>query len=217
MAVSNKRARDDDAKAERREALLAAAGNLFSEAGSLPSVDQIAKATGLAKGTVYLYFRSREALFLALIDAGFTRLFARLDNAIVAHDSLSAGQVGDVIADAVLADVEFLPLAALGTTVVETNIGRDEALAFKRALAEHLVACGELLARRLPNLSGGEAVNWLLASYSLILGLWQSANPPGQVGDWLRQAGLGLLLPDFSASLRQSLRALWRGALGSGV
>jgi AcrR family transcriptional regulator len=58
---------------ERREAILAAALAEFSERGfSAARLDDVARRAGIAKGTIYLYFRDKESLFQDLIR---TRLF----------------------------------------------------------------------------------------------------------------------------------------------
>ena len=55
-------------KQARREAILEAAGRLFGTGdGVLPSASQIATAASLAKGTIYLYFRSKEEIFMTLL------------------------------------------------------------------------------------------------------------------------------------------------------
>lgn len=62
------RARTDDAKDERRQALLAAALEVFVEKSfAAARMDDIARAASLSKGTVYLYFSSKEELFEAVL------------------------------------------------------------------------------------------------------------------------------------------------------
>lgn len=57
------------AKQERRAALLDVALDEFFEKGfNAARMDDIAARAGLSKGTLYLYFASKEALFTALID-----------------------------------------------------------------------------------------------------------------------------------------------------
>jgi AcrR family transcriptional regulator len=64
-----KRARSDDAKDERRQALLLVALDAFYQKGfAATRMDDIAAMAGLSKGTLYLYFDSKEALFTALIE-----------------------------------------------------------------------------------------------------------------------------------------------------
>lgn len=63
-----KRAITDEAKATRRDALLDAALDEFFERGFAGTrMDDIARRAGVSKGTVYLYFESKEELFQALI------------------------------------------------------------------------------------------------------------------------------------------------------
>lgn len=62
------RARTDDAKDERRQAMLAAALEVFVEKGfAAARMDDIARTASLSKGTVYLYFPSKEDLFEAVL------------------------------------------------------------------------------------------------------------------------------------------------------
>lgn len=64
-----KRARSPEAKDARRQAVLAAALDEFFERGySAARMVDIARRIGVSKGTLYLYFDSKEALFTALID-----------------------------------------------------------------------------------------------------------------------------------------------------
>ena len=64
-----KRARSDEAKDERRAQLLDAALDEFFEKGfSAARMDDIARRAKLSKGTLYLYFDSKKAMFQELID-----------------------------------------------------------------------------------------------------------------------------------------------------
>ena len=68
--------------ARRRQDILAAAARAFARRGfERTEVDEVALATGISKGTVYRYFPSKEALFLAAVDAGMRRLTERVDTA----------------------------------------------------------------------------------------------------------------------------------------
>jgi AcrR family transcriptional regulator len=61
----------------RRQSILDAAGNVFLEQGiSATTVDQIAERAELSKGAIYLYFKSKEELCLALLVEA-SRVFVR--------------------------------------------------------------------------------------------------------------------------------------------
>lgn len=64
-----KRARSQEAKDERRELLLNAALEVFFENGFMAArMDDIAARANLSKGTLYLYFSSKEDLFNGLVE-----------------------------------------------------------------------------------------------------------------------------------------------------
>ena len=66
--MTTRRARDTAAKLSRRRQLLEAAAACLDAAGyAATTMSEIAIAAGLAKGTTYLYFRSKEELFLELV------------------------------------------------------------------------------------------------------------------------------------------------------
>ena len=77
----------EEERFSRRAALLDAALRLYREQGTLPTVSNIAKAAGIAKGAVYLWFRSKEEIFVALLEAAFLELIARLLPIIEFHRS----------------------------------------------------------------------------------------------------------------------------------
>jgi AcrR family transcriptional regulator len=66
-----------------REALLEAAVKLFCERGlEGASVDEVAQSAGYTKGAFYANFKSKEELFLVMLDEQFARELERLDHAL---------------------------------------------------------------------------------------------------------------------------------------
>jgi AcrR family transcriptional regulator len=65
----------------RREEILNAAKEVFSNTGfHQADVSEIAKIANIAKGTVYLYYPTKKALFLAVIELGLERLASEIKN-----------------------------------------------------------------------------------------------------------------------------------------
>ncbi len=66
---------------ERREAIVAAALEEFTARGfAATRLDDVAKRAGVAKGTIYLHFTDKEALFQELVRTALVPLIARLAN-----------------------------------------------------------------------------------------------------------------------------------------
>jgi TetR/AcrR family transcriptional repressor of nem operon len=67
MEAAPKRKRERRPPEVRREQILDAAASVFIEKGpSVATMDEVAAEAGVAKGTVYLYFDSKERLLLSL-------------------------------------------------------------------------------------------------------------------------------------------------------
>ena len=70
-------------RAERRQVILAAALREFSARGfAAARLDDVAEAAGIAKGTIYLYFRDKEALFQDLIRSEMSPVVGTLEFAL---------------------------------------------------------------------------------------------------------------------------------------
>ncbi|MEA2045906.1 MAG: TetR/AcrR family transcriptional regulator [Euryarchaeota archaeon] len=68
---------------KRRKQILGAALSVFSKKGfARTGMDEIALRAKLAKGTIYHYFKSKEALFLSVIDEGMENLEGLMLNTI---------------------------------------------------------------------------------------------------------------------------------------
>src|ERR1700694_5078590 len=66
-------------KEERRQVLLDAVEELYlAHPGRMPNVAEVAEAAGLAKGTVYLYFPTKEEMLLALHERHVAGFFTAL-------------------------------------------------------------------------------------------------------------------------------------------
>lgn len=206
----------DEDKERRRQTLLDAAHGLFRERRDLPPVADIAKAAGLAKGTVYLYFSSKEEIFIALLEDDFSKLFDELAN-IIAELPTSTGdasrQFARVYAELVLGLEDLLPLASLANGVLEQNLPVDVMRRFKTMLATRLVTAGRQLEMHFAALEPGEGLTLLLQTYALTLGLWQALNYPTALREMLKEAALKPLDRHFAVELEVGISNLWLGTL----
>lgn len=213
-----RRARGDEDKAARRQTILQAASGLFEEAGGeLPSVDQVAKRAGLAKGTVYLYFRAKEEIFLALLEDGLVEWMRGIRTMLLDEDFATRGI--DAITEAFVIDlrgrVSMLRLASQCHGTLEQQVDEEAVIAFKRASYEGLRDLGALVEARLPGLKPGEGEPLLLQLYALVIGIFQISEPPRSVRSIMRRPEFAFLKRDFESIVRSGLSALLRPALTS--
>jgi AcrR family transcriptional regulator len=78
-----KRAHSEADKQQREEKIIDAAEGLLMERGYYAlNMDQVAQAAGLAKGTLYLYFKTKEALFITVFERQATIWFNEIKQAL---------------------------------------------------------------------------------------------------------------------------------------
>lgn len=79
MGVAERKIRE---KVARRSSILAAARDVFAEKGLVgATVDEIAEKAEVSKGAIYLYFSSKEELYLSVMSEGMDILIGRLVSA----------------------------------------------------------------------------------------------------------------------------------------
>ncbi|MEE9175972.1 MAG: TetR/AcrR family transcriptional regulator [Thermodesulfobacteriota bacterium] len=83
VAPSQKRIR----RKSRKDEIIKAASNLFSQKSYHDvTMDQIAGEVGVAKGTIYLYFTSKENLYLGILEHTFETIESILEKEIAKED-----------------------------------------------------------------------------------------------------------------------------------
>jgi len=198
-------------KQERHHAILDAAERLLARSPArVANVAEVADEAGLAKGTVYLYFPSKEELLLAAHERHADEFFGALTERLAQEAPVTLDELVALAQEHIVARATFLPLATRCLGMMATEVPLETAAAFHARMLERLQAAGAGLERHFPALAAGEGVPLLRRSFALIVGLWQmsfahSRDEPGM-------CGMGPA--DFPAELAQALRALWVGTIG---
>jgi len=171
-AVTRSRAVDADEKEARRVAILDAAARLFDASGELSNVADIAHAAGLAKGTVYLYFPTKEAVYLALHQRQLDAFFVELCERLSAPGSFSVSDMAEMARAHFLRDRGYMPLCAFCMGFAADAVPESVWCEFHDGLGRHLMTAGAGIERRWPHLAPGEGLRLLKHSYALMVGLF---------------------------------------------
>lgn len=211
MCLRKPRARREEDKQQRQQDILAAAGRLFDARDyATLRMDDIAREAGLAKGTLYLYFRTKEEVFLTLQGEQVRQWLQQAAAVLQAYPEKKIP--ADVFAMAFVASLQMAPrllrLMALLHTVLEQNVERASLARFKHAMREDMEDFGPSLAARL-GLPEEQGTRLLMRLYALLVGLWQVAEPAPGVRELLASDDrLALFRLDFAEELRFGTAAL---------
>lgn len=199
-----------EAREHRITQLLDAAISLWLQHPErIPSVAEVAGEAGLAKGTVYLYFKSKEDLLLAAHERHAEMFFSELTARASQAERMNLDDMMRLTREYIVGVPAFLPLATLVAGLMQKGVTPESAQAFERRMAERLGNAGELLRAHFPLPDGAGGVRLLMRSYALILGLWQLTECcPSCCTD---EEVAAVLRPDYLTELDAALRALWRG------
>lgn len=202
-------------KEERRNAILDAAEALFTEQPErMANVSEVAAAAGLAKGTVYLYFPSKEEMLLALHERQVAEFFSELGKLLQGPGPHDFDAVFAVTRDHLLRVPGYLALTSRCFGLMDREIPMETALAFKVRVGQALAASGEALERHFPALAPGDGITLLMHSYGLIVGLWQLLHPNERFGAAMNRPELRMLKRDYERDIETALRSLWTGMTG---
>lgn len=96
-----------DVSEERKNQIINAAEDVFTQKGfDQARMDDIAEETGLSKGTLYLYFKSKDDLIIAILDRIFQREFKAFENIDVS--TMSAAEAIWLFIDTVTKDIKYM-------------------------------------------------------------------------------------------------------------
>lgn len=168
------RHRGDADRGERRKTLIAAADALLlAQPYQRVRVEDIARAAGVAKGTVFLYFPNKESLALAVLHARLVDAMARLADRVAGVRS--EPDLVRVIGEAAEEAREVVRMLPTYWAVIEPAAPADEVAAFRRsmALALHAVAhrAAETWSAPIEEIRTAIAHNGLLRVVSEVSGL----------------------------------------------
>jgi AcrR family transcriptional regulator len=216
------RAIDDVEKAARREAIVDAASSLYERALELPGVADVAAEAGLAKGTMYLYFETKEAIYLALHQRHTQRFFEALIAHVEDPAPFDLEAMLAIVDEHMIRDPAFLPLSHVCLGAAPDRIDERSHEAFHLALGAWMQRAGAGLERRLPRLVRGDGVRFLHQGYALLLGLYQLLGQASQCAAFARMRAAHAepalcLIGDFRTEAHAALRDLWLRADSHGL
>lgn len=218
------RARDEEQKLARKQSLMESGWALFiKNEDQLPSVAQIVKRAGLAKGTFYLYFKTKEELFIELLSDAVIRLFDNLKSEL-SHTDIDLDLLIDLFVKYVCEDQILIKLGAIFAGVLEQNTEQDVILRFKMQMVKLLLETGEMISLRVKEknakeicyreISADQGAKLLIRSYAVFLGVAQMQPSSIIATEILEMPAFAPIRLELEGDTKAILKALWMDAIG---
>src|ERR1700754_1848936 len=164
MATTFQRARSDEQRAVRTQAILETAAAML-EQGTVAdiSLNELSRRVGLAKSNVLRYFDSREAVLLELLGSSLHEwledLGAELPTAVRRRAGFKrrAEELAGTLAGSLVAHPVFCDLISAQAGVLEHNVSTEAIVRSQLATLDDAQAFAELVRAALPELSADDA------------------------------------------------------------
>ena len=215
------RARSEEQREARRQAILGAAAAMLAEMPVAEvTLNELSRRAGLAKSNVLRYFESREAVLLELLDSAWqdwlVQLEAELAGAVDAGAPVAsrADQLAAVVAASLAARPMLCDLISAQAAVLERNVSPQVAAQYKRASLAGIAALGDLMHTCIPELGQPDAVKLAGATIMTTGALWPHTQPSAaMLAAYEADPELAAMRLDFTATLREVLEVMSAGLL----
>jgi TetR/AcrR family transcriptional regulator len=175
------RARTHEDKSFRRIQILDAAEKYFHEVGyEAFSMAGLARLAGVAKGTLYLYFTTREEVFLTLYNRSLVRWSHSFTEQL--NDTMTDQRYVETLYATALADGSFIPLLTRLEHVIEHNVAIDSLIQSKRIFIAEVDRIAVLTARIL-GLTKAQALELIRILGVLLVGASSTDQGPSLEGE----------------------------------
>ena len=176
VVAINQRARSEEQKTLRRNAVLKVAELYFLEVGyEAFSMSHLAKKAGVAKGTLYLYFETREEIFLTLYEQSLIRWSQIFINDLPV--SMTSKSYAQKLYSTAMADGAFLPLLIRLEHVIEHNVAIPRLISSKQIFIHQVDAIAEATSIAL-TLNKSQAIEVVKTMGVLLIGATQGDQGP---------------------------------------
>ncbi len=178
------RATSDLQKEQHRDVILTAAHELFKDVGFFDvSMAMVSTRAGVAKGTIYIYFETKEEIFLSLTLKELKNWFTQLKDELTdINEPVSNDQFLEVVRRTLNERQSLYSLIALMHLILEKNVSYKQAPNFKRTLLSLMMDVSGLIEAALPYLMKGDGVTLLTQLHCLLLG-WSQMTEVSPVMD----------------------------------
>lgn len=170
----------------------------------------IAQKAGIAKGTLFLYFKTKEQLFLDLMMEEYHQWLEELDillsNLEENETDLVITSLLDFIRHTFDSRKTMFRLLSILHSVLESNVATQDILSAKQALYAKASVVGKSLEQHLTFLDNGQGLLLINHIHAMFVGFKSMYDPAPEIMKAANEAGLPLYAKSFEDTILNVLR-----------
>lgn len=202
-----KKAKSQQQKQHRINTILNSAELLFEQeaTGELPSAIQIANQAEVAKGTLYIYFRTKEAIFLGVLERHLQNWIADFDRQLRQYESVTSVDVINYLTSYWREHAIVGELARLLDSNLELNVEDKVFSNFQTKIINDLKRIVPSFSSLNKEVDSAQWLQLLQLTFQLLTVAWQQAHP--------RRPMLGVEAPEFYPAAEKLLMPFWQSLM----
>ena len=175
----------------RKEEILQACAALYETRGfKETTLKEIGAATTLTRTGIYLYFQTKEEIFLALLAKEYDGWVAEMQAVMAERPAMPRGEVAAVLARTLTDHPRLLRLLSMNLYEMEANSRPERLTAFKHSFGASLDTVDRMLRQYLPEADDVWRQRFLYAFFPFIYGIYPYTSVTEKQQQAMQDAGI---------------------------
>ena len=175
----------------RKEEIINACAELYESRGFKEiTLKEIGAATTLTRTGIYLYFETKEEIFLALLAREYDAWSEEMRAVMAREETLSRKELAAALARTLTDHPRLLRLLSMNLYEMEANSRPERLAEFKVSFGTSLNTVEQMIRKYLPEMDGTERQRFLYAFFPFIYGIYPYTSVTEKQRIAMEQAGI---------------------------
>ena len=175
----------------RKEEIIAACAALYEEKGfKETTIKDIGKAITLTRTGIYIYFETKEEIFLALLGREYDAWVSEMREVMESKSAMTRSCVAEVLARTLTNHPRLLRLLSMNLYEMEANSRPERLVEFKKSFGASLETVDLLLRQFISGMNGEQRRKFIYAFFPFIYGIYPYTSVTEKQRDAMREAGI---------------------------
>jgi len=175
----------------RKEEILAACAALYEEKGfKETTIKDIGKAITLTRTGIYLYFETKEEIFLALLGREYDAWVSEMREIMAVKTAMTRDGVAEALARTLTNHPRLLRLLSMNLYEMEANSRPERLTEFKKSFGASLETVDLFLRQYIPEMNGERRRRFIYAFFPFIYGIYPYTSVTRKQMDAMLEAGI---------------------------
>ena len=175
----------------RKEEIIAACAALYEEKGfGETTIKDIGKAITLTRTGIYLYFETKEEIFLALLRREYDAWVSEMREIMADKPAMTRESVAEALARTLTDHPKLLRLLSMNLYEIEANSRPERLTEFKRSFGASLETVDMFLRQYIPEMDEERRGRFIYAFFPFIYGIYPYTSVTKKQMDAMREAGI---------------------------